>query len=411
MIKMAKDEYSRRIKKAIVELQSKQPFFAYIAMNMKIIETDRVPTMGVDGKLNLYYNKSFVEDSLKNQNLLVGCICHEVLHQALDHIGRLGSRYLRISNIAQDMVVNMICATNNLSIPQGKGYVNVDTRYNTGSITLGVSKIEIQNITEKSWERIYLELISKFPNPAEIEKSLNGGTNFVFDKHMHEEFEKLSKEDQNSLKEKMNGVLVNGYTIAKQAGNMPGNMNLYIDSLLKPKIQWESKLRAYIKQSIDPHDWTYRRPHRKSHALNIYTPSVLRESIEVCAVIDTSGSISKDLYTKFITEMWGLLRSYSSLKLNIIFGDTQINEEYDLRSADANSITKLPVSGRGGTDIENMLIQVKENKKKNNNLVIVLSDGETRISKTKNYFPFEIIWILPETGNYNHITYGNKIFI
>lgn len=403
-------DYSRKIKRAIIQLQGLQPFFSYVAMNLRIIETERIPTMAVDGNLNLYYNRNFVEHTIRSEKILIGCICHESLHVALEHIGRVGNRHRMISNIAQDMVVNMICVTNGLNVIQGKGYVNVDSYSNTGSVILKDKEIKVNNITKKSWEKVYEDIISQLDDPEETEKSLSNIPSLCFDSHLHDEFEKLSKKEKNILKERIKDMVLNGYTLAKQMGNVPGNLDYYLDSLLNPKISWQNKLRSYMKESIDPRDLTYRRPHRKSHALNIYTPSIIKEGIELYIVIDTSGSISMDIYKEFISEVSGILNSYNSVNATLVFGDTEIRNEYNLKSSDTNKLKSLLVKGGGGTDMEFILSQIKDRRVKIP-LVIILTDGYTNCVQKAQDFPFKVLWVLTKDGESEHLKYGDKLVI
>lgn len=397
----------RKIMKAIVKLQTLQPFFAYLAMNLRIIKTDQISTMGVDGKMNIYYSENFVKNVIPDDETLIGCMCHETLHIALEHIGRLGSRLHTLANIAQDMVVNMICVNNNLKVISGKGYVNVNKRTDKASIVLGSETVSINEVSEKSWERIYDEIFKQLKDPEKTEQKINV---VGFDFHMHDKFKNLSKEEQNIIRERMKDVLINGYTHAKQMGKTPGNMEMYIDKLLNPKIPWQNKLRAYIKNSIDPSDWTYRRPHRKSHQLGVFLPSVLKEKIEFEVVIDTSGSINQKTYTEFMSEVYGMLKSFPNVSINIIFGDTEIRNEHVLRSNKSEEIKTLPVKGGGGTDMEHILDQLKDNER-NQTLIIILTDGYTNCNRDINYYPFKVLWVLPEFSRSDHLKYGEIIKI
>jgi len=141
-------ECARRIKSQIITLQKVQPFFGYIATSLTLHEfPENVPikTMGVDANFNLYYDEKWIDENVKDNQVLLGCVCHEVLHICLNHIGRLGTRLHTISNIAQDMVVNSICAQNNLKIVQGEGYVNVDNYKNKAWVDL--KKLNLGTIT------------------------------------------------------------------------------------------------------------------------------------------------------------------------------------------------------------------------------------------------------------------------
>ena len=68
------------------------------------------------------------------------------------------------------------------------------------------------------------------------------------------------------------------------------------------KVNWKTLLQKYITNTI-PTDYTFARPRRSSRALGIYLPSVVKENVEIYVSIDTSGSISQDDLTDFLSEM------------------------------------------------------------------------------------------------------------
>lgn len=397
----------RRITKAIVSLQSLQPFFAYIAMHMKIQPTESLATMGVDANFNMYYNIKFVEETVKTDDLIIGCVCHETLHLALNHIGRIGSRLHVIANIAQDMVVNMICETNNINTLKGDDYVTYDKNKDTGTVnltSLGIGKVVINKISEKPWETVYEEIINIMKNkgkdPQLIEKLIEGmmskGT-IILDEHFHESFNKMTKEEQNKFMEDIKNILVDGYTYSKQIGKVPGGLERYIKEILSPKIPWQAQLMKYIKNGIEPKDWTYRRPHRKSYNLDIYIPSVLKENMNVNILVDTSGSIDRKSYTEFISEIYNMMRVIPNIKVWIAFIDTKIRNEYEMTSNNREMLLSIKGKGGGGTDLEQGLDYVKDNKR-DCPVTIVLTDGYTECTRKPNFYPFDVIWCICEEG-------------
>lgn len=408
----------RRITKAIVSLQVAQPFFAYVAMHMKIQPSESLQTMGVDANFYMYYNEKFIEEVVKTDDLIMGCVCHETLHLALNHIGRIGSRLHTFANIAQDMVVNMICETNNINTLKGDDYVTYDKNKDTGSVNLtalGVGKVIIPNISEKSWESVYEELIkfinSKGKDPQVIEGLLKG--KIILDEHFHDSFNKMSKEEQNKVMEDIKNILVDGYTYSKQIGKVPGGIERYIKEILSPKIPWQAQLMKYLKNGIEPKEWTYRRPHRKSYNLDIYIPSVLKENMNVNILVDTSGSIDHKSYTEFISEIYNMMRVIPNVKVWLAFIDTKIRNEYELISNNREMLLSIKGKGGGGTDLEIGLDYIKDTKK-DCPVTIVLTDGYTDCDRKPNTYPFDVIWCICESGMdikdaNHHFKYGKII--
>jgi predicted metal-dependent peptidase len=402
-------EPDRLIKKAIIEMQVKQPFYAHISTYMKVKETESVPTMGVDAAWNFYFNKKWVGESIPDFNTLIGCVCHETLHLALNHIGRIGNRNPVISNIAQDMVVNMICVNSDLKVIQGPDYVNVNKLRDIAFMDIPGKgkKITINNVSNKSWEKIYNELID------ELDEEDFGKCKYVFDEHMHESFNELSKEEQNQLTEKAKQVLTDSFVYAKNKGKLPGGIERFVKELLEPKIPWNIQLMKYIKNHSDPIDWSYRKPHRKSHSLGVYLPNLKKERINIEVLIDVSGSIDIRDYTEFITELYSMMNVIPNIVVDITYMDSRITEEIHLTGSEKARLLSIKPKGGGGTDMEDGLEHISS-KNRNSPVCVVLTDGYTHCLKNGNSFPFEVIWTISEKGMekkdaLKHFRYGKVI--
>lgn len=92
--------------KASIHLLLNEPFFGQLISRLDLIlmEDDSwCQTLATDGK-HLYANRTFVL-KCKQGELLFG-MAHEVLHCLFDHIGRRGSRDVKLWNYATDFIVN-----------------------------------------------------------------------------------------------------------------------------------------------------------------------------------------------------------------------------------------------------------------------------------------------------------------
>lgn len=393
----------RRIKKSIISLQKTQPFFGYIALNIKLQEIDKnlCPTMGVDSNFNLYYNKEWLDKNMASYQMMEGCICHEVLHIALNHVGLLGQRMKNISNIAQDMVVNNIVKRNNMILLEGKEYVTVEIGSDIGIVNFEgskVGKITITNVSEKSWERIYEEILLQIEksgeDPQKFENDMNGDSH-SFDKVFRDAFNKLSKSEQAVIQEKIKQVLAEALINSKMIGQVPGGMERYIKDLLEPKIPWQNQFNKYIKNHIEPNDFWYRKPHRKSYSFDIYIPGVKKENIEIEVMVDSSGSIDNESFKEFFTEVYGIMKSNQNVKVYLSVCDIQITDELVLNKTDLPKLLAFKPKGGGGTDLFNGLNQIVKKKRKSD-VCVVLTDGETQFKNIK--YPFEVIWVINKKG-------------
>lgn len=94
---------TERVLRARSALILTEPFFACIALAQKIVETTRVATMAVDGT-HLFVNPEYV--SALTEARVTGMVVHEVLHIALKHHTRRGSRDPLLWNKACDYAIN-----------------------------------------------------------------------------------------------------------------------------------------------------------------------------------------------------------------------------------------------------------------------------------------------------------------
>ena len=93
------------LRKSRVQMLIAFPFFGILAMLLRLEVSYNMPTAGTDGE-GFFYNPYFVKSlSEEEQNWLV---VHEVMHAALKHIWRRGSRNPRKWNVACDYAIHSI---------------------------------------------------------------------------------------------------------------------------------------------------------------------------------------------------------------------------------------------------------------------------------------------------------------
>jgi predicted metal-dependent peptidase len=97
----AKDKITR----ARSSLVLTAPFFASLALRLKLVEDTSCETMWTDG-ISMGYSPAFVEPLPLDE--VKGLICHEVMHVACNHNTRRGNRDFTQWNIACDYAVDPI---------------------------------------------------------------------------------------------------------------------------------------------------------------------------------------------------------------------------------------------------------------------------------------------------------------
>ena len=385
-----------RISKSKIQTHRRTPFFSYLIEHLHFVESDRVPTMGVDAKGNCYYNAEFV-DSLESTKL-DGVLAHEVMHLALRHPDRGKNRNITINgntlwNIAIDISVNHILVENQFSLPE----CGIIPRGGT----VEVYGIIIENIPLKSSEEIYEELkagIKKLVQQSKGKgKNKSGDENTItvsgfddnegkgFDSHDWDNSkegteESEGKEGEGELSEKLKGkdwdkIIAEAYQHAKLVGKCPAGFEREIENLHKHKLNWHALLRKTVSSKL-PYDLTYRKPNKKYLWGDIYQPSFTGEQIKVVCSIDTSGSMSQKDLSDIVSELLGIARSFSQVEFRLLTHDTDVHDDILISYNQEQKLKTLKVHGGGGTSHIPLYAYLREKKYgKETKLLLSFTDG------------------------------------
>jgi len=204
--------------------------------------------------------------------------------------------------------------------------------------------------------------------------------------------EPLSDDELKKLQDLWKKRIVEAETIAKQMGKLPANLERMFGNLLDSRINWKALLYRYITQEI-PYDSTYARPSKKSESVGVYLPYQVKENIEIVIGIDSSGSITQEELTDFMSEMVAIAKSFASIKMTVITCDSEIHEIYEVMNG--FSPTDIKISGGGGTDAKPILKWIEKNKPYTK-LWIYLTDGYTELNIPNSY---KSLWVITNNGS------------
>ncbi len=372
-----------KIIKAKIELSMRKPFFSFLATYLNITESTSIDTMAVDLNANLLFNPQWVDSIPQSQ--VRNVLCHEILHNVLEHLGRGSGSDNSKFNIAADIKVNNLLVQEDMAdLPKG-GLVPDRSQ----SITLDSGAV-IPDIGTKTVEAVY-----KMVPDEDADKHSNNGDQF----DQHNQSQAPDPKVQKKWKQKV--------AAASQAaqGSMSDGLKRIVGDLLTPKIHWTHVLHQIV-QAVIPHDYTYSRPHKKSHAIGCYMPSFKKENIEIVMAYDLSGSISEPVLQQYITEGFGIMNSYESVKAWLIGGDSELTFETTISAMGNISADEVLKStnfkGGGGTSHRFVMDWVNKNHP-SAQLVICFTDGCSDIDRVwKTPHSFKTIFVAIE-GDYNRI--------
>ena len=355
------------ITKSILQIRSECSFFGALMLFAKITSSKEITTAATDGK-TIFINKDFLNSlNSSEQNAL---LLHEVLHMALLHCIRIGTRDPKIWNIAADIVVNGLIQLNTpFQLPK-------DAILDEDFVNESVEEIyEALLKNKKTIKLVMADIITLKSEDEDDNKTINA-----------EEIESYWKDAIQIVEN-----TVSDSAAGSGQGNMPLGLSHEIKNILEPEIDWRHALWKYVgKTNSDFDDLDRRFIYR-----GLYLEALLTEGLEIFVCIDTSGSVSNKLLSQFAGELKGILSAYPHVKCILYYADTSLDGPYEI-----DSIDKLPpAKGRGGTSFIpffNTLSESHEDFSEVNRAAVYFTDGYGCFPEKKPDNP--TMWLVPSDG-------------
>ena len=137
----------------------------------------------------------------------------------------------------------------------------------------------------------------------------------------------------------------------------------------------------------------------------LYLEQLDGETLKVYIAVDTSGSISKDVITEFLSEIYGILSIYPEIKCFLYFADASLYGPYVL-----NTKEDLPrPKGGGGTSFHPFFNEIRnKNKLIDHCIAVYLTDGFAEYPKIKPDIP--VLWVVSSGGiGLEKIPFGESV--
>jgi predicted metal-dependent peptidase len=391
----ARDAQARdRLIQARVAMLIKHDFWGKMATRMRLINADAwCHTLATDGK-NFYYNSEFVLGLGSIDKVIFG-FAHEVLHCIYDHIPRTGDRNRKLSNIAQDYVINADLvhygvgkAIDEIEIIYDKKYFNWSFEAVYEELLKNADKIDIDKLFEMLLDD-HLEASEDNGDGDGADGNGDGGD-------VSKKRPKFTKAQREAIKDEIREAVLQAAQ-GSNAGNLPGGIQRIINNLTNPKMDWRSLINMKIP-SLAKNDYSYQRFNKKYMQSGIIVPGLNREeAIDVCIAIDTSGSISQKVLEEQLGEVLGIMDMYEEFTIRIWQFDTGIYGYAEFTKDTAGDIINYEVKGGGGTDFDANWKFMKEEGIEPQ-MFIVFTDGEPFGSwGDENYT--DTLWIINNKYN------------
>lgn len=356
---MTEEPHEFALTKAKIFLMSRpdSAFFTTLAFRLHHVFDPSIPTAATNGK-TIYYNPDFFMSlDLAEQVFL---ILHEAMHVALEHIIRAENFNPTKYNIAADHVINLMLIERGFKMPQ-----------------CGLADPQYSGL---STEEVYRLLPDDVSDPQGIGQDLKDPAGAIED-----------------LQRDIQDILVQASVQSKLAkdkpGTIPGEIEVYLDKLLNPKLPWHRILQKYL-HSFARNDFTFKRPNRRFFPKN-YLPSLLSHNlVDLAAFVDISASVSDTEFNVQVSETANIMKMMKPSKITFGQFDTNIKSIDQIRNL--RDMMNLKFTGRGGTNITPVLEWANQHKPQ---LLLIFSDGDFHIP---TYLKVKVptVWLIYNNPNF-----------
>lgn len=340
-------------------------FFTTVLFSMKFQWDDSQPTAWTTG-LAVGFNRSFFRSCTPDER--IGVLVHEACHPAYLHIGaRQAGRDHKLWNAAADHVINLMLLARGFKLPS---FRLADERF------IGMST-----------EQVYTILHDESQADPGADKPNCG----------MEDLRTPPDMDEREIKKAIDDIIIRASVHSKMAGeaagSVPGDIELYLDQLLRPKLPWQTILRKWLK-SLGKFDYSWKRPNRRFFPQH-YLPSLWSEGamVDFQAWVDISGSETDEDFLRFISELHGILKMMKPKKIWLGQFDTSIKSITPVRNV--MDLANVKFTGRGGTRITEVLDHIEKTKPK---VAMIFTDGGFRMDReTCNT---NVLWMIHDSPNW-----------
>ncbi|SEC09159.1 Predicted metal-dependent peptidase [Streptomyces sp. 2131.1] len=337
-----------------------RPYLATALYALSVVESDRVPTMGVDRHWRCYVSPAFVERTPVAE--LAGVWVHEVAHLLRDHHGRAArlpaadQRDAHRVNVAQDCEINDDLISDGLALPERR------------------MEPALFGLPNGQLFEAYLPALPPGPPPHNCGSGAHGRP---------EPWELAGPDGPSPVSATEAKALRRRTAESMRAhrrtrGSLPEGWRRWADEVLEPTVDWRQALAGAVREAAawasGAVDYTYRRPSRRSAALRgIVLPSLRRPLPRVAVVVDTSGSMGEGELAAALGEVTGVLREVGvrGNRVSVLACDADVHAVSRVTATE-----QVTLGGGGGTDMRVGIARALATPERPG-IVVVLTDGCT----------------------------------
>lgn len=377
---------TKRMIDARAVLVRDNPFFGRLSLGLQLACAS-CETACTDGE-RLIFDPDFAA-RMKTEKEMQFVILHEVLHCALEHYTRVGSRDSELYNIACDIVVNSIIL----------GMWGLDTFQVAGSEPMHIAPDGLEG-REYNAEQVYQMLLSD----AE---------------------EKGSGADSDSLPDKNKGQTIDRHDVWRAITNeartrdiwkkriqkaaadckgvhLPPSIRKIAEGLQRrSRIDWKQLLHDFLQ--YDEFDYNFSPPDRRFSDGDYFLPAFqadedLGSARDIWVCVDTSGSVTDQELKEVMDEVQDAMRQ-AGLTGFVSFFDEFITEPVPFTTEE--EFGAIPPVGGGWTSFQPIFRKLKEWFHPDMpRAILIFTDGYVcDFPKEESAMEVPVIWLISKGGN------------
>jgi len=362
----------KKMVKARANLVMAHPFFGTLALRLKMVPDTSIKTGVCDGT-SIRYNPEFV-DGL-SQSKVQGFLAHTVMHPAMLHHTRRGTRDKAKWNKACDYAINQILIKAGFDLPEGT-FASAQYAGMPAEHIYSILPDEPENNGGGGG-------VGSGGNNNQDPNQDPGGDGGV-DDSPNSQNSGASQSQQGQEEAEWKIAVAQAAHVAKQSGKLPAGVERMMEDLMDPVLPWRDILRRFMTEKCND-DFSWARGNRRFIAQGLYLPSRRSDDAmgEMVVVIDTSGSIRERELAEFGSEIKAIIEEVKPSKTYVIYCDAAV-AHVDTFGPSDELFFKL--HGGGGTDFRPPFKWLKDRDIEPRALVY-LTDGYGSFPEEEPAFP------------------------
>jgi predicted metal-dependent peptidase len=354
--------------KALMALNSRIAFFGEMAMRLRIVKDETIPTAATDGT-NLFYNPQWFGSLDDDTRLAV--LAHEIMHCVLGHFARMGNRALQRWNLATDASINPLLVRSGFRLPDNVVYPD---RWNLPEFE--TAEWYDEHIPKEEGkgkgQRVAVDLGGvKRPDP-DADPSVGE-----------------SDGDSDATAEEWRQAAKDGLV---KAGTEHSEFRRMMDKVIEARTRkdWRTIIREYL-DDLRRDDFSWSRPNKRHVHRNVVLPSQRSYGVRhLVLALDASGSMC-GILDRVLETVKGLVEQAGQDVglVSILFHDTQIMDTFEFRPGEG-----YPIKGfrAGGGTSHDCVFRHVATMGETPSLLVVVSDFHTSgLPKQAPGYP--VLWV------------------